>query len=467
MKDARAGFWKAILAEPDEDVNRLVYADWLDDHGEAEHAEFIRVQCELARLPVGDARRVELEVRAGVLLQEHRDAWLAGLPKWVKRDYVTFRRGFPWSVNTTRKAFLRNASALAARTVIQEATLDAVAKEEIEGIAGLPVAGRLRSIRTWSSSFAELHDLLTACTGLTALALFNTCDGPDAGDRLAALLALPSVRGATHFTFRLRDEGEVARRAVETVAATELANIQTLGLDIHGLSRETLEVLLRAPFVRGLKALALTSRFDARALEMLGATAGLAALRSLRLFLAEGAGAELAKLAGSPYLSGLTDLCLAGPEAECAAALDSDLTERLRTLELWSWNSTGGKRVQVVQQLAESGRLVCLVRLRVRDHDFADADTSALASSPHLPALVHLELDKSQATEHSLEALARSPHFPALRAVTALPHLVSVRGIDADALRALNARFASRFAVLVPPPGWGSCSPEDLRLGAY
>jgi hypothetical protein len=287
------------------------------------------------------------------------------------------------------------------------------------------------------------------------------------GDRLAALLALPSVRGVTQFTFRLRDEGEVARRAVEAVATTEFANIQTLGLEIRGLSRETLAVLLRAPFVRGLKALSLTNQFDARALEMLGATAALAGLRSLRLFLAEGAGPQFAKLAGSPYLSGLTDLCLAGPEAECAAALDSDLTERLRTLELSSWNYTGGKRVQVLQQLAQSRRLVGLVRLRVSDHHFTDADTSALASSPHLPALVHLGLDERGLTEHSLEALARSPHFPALRAVTALPHLVSVRGIDTDTLRALNARFASRFAVLVPPPGWASCSPQDLRLGAY
>jgi hypothetical protein len=198
---------------------------------------------------------------------------------------------------------------------------------------------------------------------------------------------------------------------------------------------------------------------------MLGATAGLAGLRSLRLYLAQGAGAAFAKLAGSSYLSGLTDLCIAGPEAECAAALDSDLTERLRTLELRSWNSSDRKRIQVVQQLAEAGRLVGLVRLRVSDHDFVDADTSALASSAHCPALVHLELDGWQATEHSLEALARSPHFPALRAVTAFPNLVSVR--DADAIRALNARFASRFAVLVPPPGWASCLPKDLRLGAY
>ncbi len=104
-----------------------------------------------------------------------------------------------------------------------------------------------------------------------------------------------------------------------------------------------------------------------------------------------------------------------------------------------------------------------LVRLRVRGHPFADADTAAFASRAHLPELVHLELDERQLTEHGLEALARSPHLPALRAVTALPHLVRVRGIDAEALGALNARFA----VLVPPPGWASCSPDDLRLGVY
>lgn len=45
----------AILAAPDDDTPRLVFADWLDEHGEPERAEFIRVQCELYRL--GPARR--------------------------------------------------------------------------------------------------------------------------------------------------------------------------------------------------------------------------------------------------------------------------------------------------------------------------------------------------------------------------------------------------------------------------
>jgi uncharacterized protein (TIGR02996 family) len=45
----REAFIAAILAAPDDDLPRLVYADWLEEQGEVERAEFIRVQCELAK----------------------------------------------------------------------------------------------------------------------------------------------------------------------------------------------------------------------------------------------------------------------------------------------------------------------------------------------------------------------------------------------------------------------------------
>lgn len=43
-------FLARIIASPTDDLPRLVYADWLDEHGEAERAEFIRVQCELEKV---------------------------------------------------------------------------------------------------------------------------------------------------------------------------------------------------------------------------------------------------------------------------------------------------------------------------------------------------------------------------------------------------------------------------------
>ena len=36
-----------IIANPADDLPRLVMADWLDDHGESMRANFIRVQCEI------------------------------------------------------------------------------------------------------------------------------------------------------------------------------------------------------------------------------------------------------------------------------------------------------------------------------------------------------------------------------------------------------------------------------------
>ena len=48
MTDADA-FLEAIGAKPDDDLPRLVYADWLEERGEVTYAEFIRVDCFLSR----------------------------------------------------------------------------------------------------------------------------------------------------------------------------------------------------------------------------------------------------------------------------------------------------------------------------------------------------------------------------------------------------------------------------------
>jgi len=50
----------AIAANPDEDTPRLVLADWLQENGEEDRAEFIRYQCEAWRLEESDPRTIEL-----------------------------------------------------------------------------------------------------------------------------------------------------------------------------------------------------------------------------------------------------------------------------------------------------------------------------------------------------------------------------------------------------------------------
>jgi uncharacterized protein (TIGR02996 family) len=54
----------AVCENPDNDTLRLVFADWLEENGDPERAEFIRVQVELASpLPPGP-RRSSLVTRA-------------------------------------------------------------------------------------------------------------------------------------------------------------------------------------------------------------------------------------------------------------------------------------------------------------------------------------------------------------------------------------------------------------------
>lgn len=52
MVTVHPGFLADIIDHPDDDVPRLIYADWLEEQGEEVRAEFIRVQCELAKTPL-------------------------------------------------------------------------------------------------------------------------------------------------------------------------------------------------------------------------------------------------------------------------------------------------------------------------------------------------------------------------------------------------------------------------------
>jgi uncharacterized protein (TIGR02996 family) len=90
--ETEAGFLRSIWDDPEDDAPRLVYADWLDDRGEAARAEFIRTQVRLARLAPDDPARPGLEQRERQLLTDHADAWLGPLAS--PRLHWQFRRGF-------------------------------------------------------------------------------------------------------------------------------------------------------------------------------------------------------------------------------------------------------------------------------------------------------------------------------------------------------------------------------------
>ena len=97
-------FLNAIHASPADDLPRLVYADWLEENGDASRAEFIRVQCELATIDAIDPQRPALEDREHELLNEHENRWLGNsrpeMTEWeFARGFVQSLTAEPYSVS--------------------------------------------------------------------------------------------------------------------------------------------------------------------------------------------------------------------------------------------------------------------------------------------------------------------------------------------------------------------------------
>ncbi|AWM35950.1 hypothetical protein GobsT_63090 [Gemmata obscuriglobus] len=90
----------AIFDAPDDDTPRLVYADWLQEHGQEAYAQFIRLQCAAARHPLwsDEANRLWEEIgRVWTRLDEEwwpatRDDW--DLRNGARLDATHFHRGF-------------------------------------------------------------------------------------------------------------------------------------------------------------------------------------------------------------------------------------------------------------------------------------------------------------------------------------------------------------------------------------
>jgi uncharacterized protein (TIGR02996 family) len=172
----RESLLAVIIASPDEDAVRLVCADWLDEHGEHDRAEFIRVQCELARASpdVQEAARAMatskyqeaaptsylwLARRERELLRG--DAW-----KWfdepdrdfrvINYDYsngncvlimgqeappraslvrIAITRGFVHSVTCTAADWLAHGDAIRAAHPVREVTLTTVTDQDVQALA--------------------------------------------------------------------------------------------------------------------------------------------------------------------------------------------------------------------------------------------------------------------------------------------------------------------------------------------
>lgn len=103
-------FLEAIREAPDDDMVRLVWADYLEEDGDP-RSEFIRIQCELAQLAEYDRQRRWYEMVEDYYLTNYRREWLAPLIE-LGVTSAQYRRGLPEVITISVTDFLQNAQEL-------------------------------------------------------------------------------------------------------------------------------------------------------------------------------------------------------------------------------------------------------------------------------------------------------------------------------------------------------------------
>jgi uncharacterized protein (TIGR02996 family) len=486
--DERAALYAAILEAPEEDGPRLVFADWLEEHGDESdraRAEFIRLQCRLARMNDWDEGYVEAKVRADRLFLEHREAWQPpAAPGDPERRRWTFtpwhhERGLPGRLQFSDDDSEADIRHWFAHLPITRADFyygrhsDAVSL----GLLIDPgVGGRLRELSPRTISPPRLPGMVDgACRAIAQLPEFsNLCklalgDELPSAEALADVLAAPGLRRLSGLTVWGEGGQEEHFRQVARADLPELSELR-VG---RGLSRVGAAELAAARWFPRLTKLDLTAN------HRLGDT-GLAALlsgkrelrlRSLNLLncgLGSGAWAILSergpaslvhlnvghneyswpalhRLAEGPYR--LEALSLVGNleanQGQATARLFAGpAVARLRRVE-WVGKAPGD------HELGELASSPCRETLRVLmlkgANRITDAGVRRLCDAGPWPHLSHLDLQGSAIGPEAALALVEHPHFARLVSLelTVAPraHLFVKKLADSPAaarLRALN-----------------------------
>ncbi len=226
----RDAFLAAIAAAPADDLPRLVYADWLDDRGDADRAAFVRRL--LAREPAGDPVA----------------DWLGPLGEWVYHaEYV---RGMPEHLVLSATAWLRHGERIRRLAPVRSIALlgagralhDLVGGPHLRGLAALHLTGAMLA--------DDGIDLLARCrhlAGLTALKLGHN----DVSDSGAADLADSPHLGQLE-TLVLRDNGLTLAGAMFLMHSKRLPRLRALDLSANAINAVGIDVIRRSRMAKAI-----------------------------------------------------------------------------------------------------------------------------------------------------------------------------------------------------------------------
>lgn len=379
-----AVFNRAMLVNPDDDLPRLVFADWLDEN------------CPDPR--AGKAVRDSLTGRLGDVdflpasagLAPHTDRGRLKLHLHAETPPSEFVRRAVWESGWVGRVMMRETPKDFHREWLSHPRMAGVEVLEIFH-AGVEAAGEVA---------ASDH-----LTGVWRLDLQACRLGPG-GVRALATAKLPALRELGLLGTFLADDGV----AVLAASAT-FAGLSTLDLSRNQIGPVGLRALAGSPHLTRLQTLSLSNnQIGDEGLAAIAGSAGCAGLRYLGLYQSGIGPAGMGSLGRSPHLRGLHTLFL-----NCNPLTD----EGVRQLA-GSPNMAGLTSLQIadcrlfgdaVRALAESPLLHTIRQLDLSSNYLGGADWSAFAASPLFARLERLGLRGCHLDAADVRALAAAPRF--------------------------------------------------------
>jgi hypothetical protein len=430
---------------------RLVLADWLDENGQPERAEFVRIQVEVSH-PSADVERIRrLKKREADLLGEYETEWGGEYDRVMQRMLPQLRpveylrehgRHIP---PPPARRFVRglmrvsNLSEFADRPELRAwlkspelpwveqidfafSDVDWFVKadlpDELHGRIGLTLRlGGPANPTVWRQWFKRL-----AVSGnFTAVRSLHV-SGVD-GEVVLEELATADVSQLVAISLPVMG----GPRAAGLVASAPFTSLSSL--DIGTIPEEGLRALCASPHLRNLTHLNIVGSPIGDGGMVALCRSGLAhTLRRIEFPNTGISDVGVTALANSPLFANLL-----GPRLDPVTnRIQDDGQKRLNLM----MNRIGNKGLKA---LAESEHLLRFRELVLRENVVGDAGVEALAASPYAANLQFLDFWRNRITDRGAFALARSPHLNKV-----LDLSVKENAVTAAGAAGLHERFGEK-----------------------
>lgn len=388
---------QAARDEPDEDLHRLVLADWLAENGDPDHGEFIRLQIRDAHFPT-----VVMSKRASQLFDAHSTTWVND--RWGRCQNWTLERGLLSISTGTREDYDGEFERL----------FSAIRSGWVQSLELRPPPDSYWPNLDWFGSREWLdRDYLSRIGRLILSDGWTQLPALRAAKRL---LHLPHLRSLRSFEYRGRGyDREFGPLLLELVTSPHLSGLKVLAIQGSYLNPGVVALLAEWQ-LEGLTSLRLPgTRFNGDCLRTLLSSPLASQLAALDLRDASLGAEEARALADAPTFSGLRELCLASNrigDRGLEALLGAPRPPRLGVLDLGDCGLTDSG----VRALAGWPGLASVHTLRLgeQEHDLGDDAVRALANSPYLHGMRKLHVRGPEITGAGVRALVESPIAAAL-----------------------------------------------------